>query len=513
MTAETRPESVVPEVGPSPTVRRAGRSLRMAWRIAYVRLRFLAVIGVAFVVVAEWDVLRNYWDKLTRPGGGPDTATQPVSPDTEYFCPMDPGVLSDWPSKCPVCNMTLVRRKRGDASPLPDGVVARMQFSPYRLQLAGIRTSPIDFQPLAREVEAVGEVRSDDRSASNKIHIEFGLPPEDSSTVEGLDAEVMSLSRAEAAPLRGAVRSVRSEAAGARADLEVDDTHRHLRPGERVRVRLRIPIARSEPFRTMAVAPPPLRPGEPRRAYRCPEHAEVVREAPGRCPIDRTELTRINLAPNQRVGWWCPMHPDVTADRPGRECRACGGMALVPRVVTYGPPGKVLAVPESAVVDTGTRAVVYVEKMPGMFDGVEVTLGPRCGDAYPVIRGLEPGQRVATAGSFLIDAETRLNPSVAAAYFGAGARSPTVEPETKAAAPDDGLSSADRAQVAAQKICPVTGKPLGSMGTPTRFVIRGRAVFLCCEGCEPKLKADPEKYLAKFAPGGGREGPDPKPRP
>ena len=55
-----------------------------------------------------------------------------------------------------------------------------------------------------------------------------------------------------------------------------------------------------------------------------------------------------------------------------------------------------------------------------MFDGVEVVLGPRCGDSYPVVRGLEPGQRVAVAGAFLLDAETRLNPSLVAGYFGAG---------------------------------------------------------------------------------------------
>ena len=51
--------------------------------------------------------------------------------------------------------------------------------------------------------------------------------------------------------------------------------------------------------------------------------------------------------------------------------------------------------PESAVVDTGTRAVVFVEQMPGMFDSVEIAVGPRCGDVYPVASGLEPGSRVA----------------------------------------------------------------------------------------------------------------------
>jgi hypothetical protein len=114
------------------------------------------------------------------------------------------------------------------------------------------------------------------------------------------------------------------------------------------------------------------------------------------------------------------MHPEVTADRPGAVCKECGGMVLKPRVVSFRPTGQVLAVPRSAVVDAGTRQVVFVGSMPGMFDGVEVVLGPRCGDFYPVVRGLEAGQRVAFAGAFLLDAETRLNPSLAAGYFGAG---------------------------------------------------------------------------------------------
>ena len=116
------------------------------------------------------------------------------------------------------------------------------------------------------------------------------------------------------------------------------------------------------------------------------------------------------------------MHPAVTADHPGETCKECGGMILRPRVVSFQPAGKVLAVPDAAVVDTGLRTVVFVETMPGMFDGVEVVLGPRCGNAYPVVRGLEAGQNVVAAGAFLLDAETRLNPSLAASYFGASAR-------------------------------------------------------------------------------------------
>ena len=51
------------------------------------------------------------------------------------------------------------------------------------------------------------------------------------------------------------------------------------------------------------------------------------------------------------------------------------------------PAGQVLSVPESAVVDTGTRKVVYVESEPGIYEGREVVLGPRSGDRFPVLDG------------------------------------------------------------------------------------------------------------------------------
>jgi hypothetical protein len=62
----------------------------------------------------------------------------------------------------------------------------------------------------------------------------------------------------------------------------------------------------------------------------------------------------------------------------------------------------------------------------------------------------------------------------------------------------EGLSAEDRPLADRQKLCPVTTKPLGSMGTPTRVVVSGRVVFLCCDGCEDALKQEPAKYVAKL---------------
>jgi multidrug efflux pump subunit AcrA (membrane-fusion protein) len=75
------------------------------------------------------------------------------------------------------------------------------------------------------------------------------------------------------------------------------------------------------------------------------------------------------------------------------------------------PAGMVLAIPRSAVIDTGAKRIVYVASQPGAYDMREVKLGPIAGDFYPVLDGLQNGESVVTVGTFLVDAENRLNPT------------------------------------------------------------------------------------------------------
>jgi hypothetical protein len=491
------------------------RKARSGLKLLQVRLRVPVVLVLAAFVVGRWDVIRNYWDKLTRHPFTENTALRAVSSDTEYFCPMDPGVVSDWPGKCGICNMALVRRKRGEPPALPDGVVARMQISPYRVQLAGIHTTQVVFRSLMREFQSAGIVTSD----RDGLAVRVDVPASRAFWIsEGQFAEVACPDLVGHDPLAGRVRSVVRGSEGGwdslRAKVGLDRPPLSLAAGMMAMVLIRTPMAAVEPFRSMPSDPPPVASNEIRRVYACPDHPETVALERGRCSIDRNQREPRLLAEHERLRFQCPMHPDVSVDRPGSSCRACGGMALEPRVISFSPPGQVLAVPRSAVVDAGNSKVVFVERMPGMFDGVEVVIGPRSGDFFPVVRGLEPGQKVVTSGAFLLDAETRLNPSLAAAYFGAGrslrsgssagpASATEVATGPKPAAgvgePLERLLPADRILATRQRICPVTGKPLGSMGTPSRIVVSGCAVFLCCDGCVEPFQREPAKYLAKLS--------------
>jgi hypothetical protein len=201
--------------------------------------------------------------------------------------------------------------------------------------------------------------------------------------------------------------------------VDVADAAGRLSPGMVLSARFDLPVANVEPFRSQPVDPEPLLPDEPRRVFICPNHDDVIRLSEGKCPRDGVQLIERPLAENERLSYWCPMHPQVTSRVAGEKCDECGGMILLPRVVAYRPSRKVLAVPETSVIDTGTRRVVYVDRGGGMFDGVEVVVGPRAAGYYAIVSGLEAGQKVASSGAFLLDAETRLNPNAASAYFGA----------------------------------------------------------------------------------------------
>ncbi len=70
--------------------------------------------------------------------------------------------------------------------------------------------------------------------------------------------------------------------------------------------------------------------------------------------------------------------------------------------------GEVLAVPEEAVFQTGTRAIVFVDKGQGLFEPRDVTVGAKADQFYEIRGGVTEGERVVTSGNFLIDSESRL---------------------------------------------------------------------------------------------------------
>jgi len=72
------------------------------------------------------------------------------------------------------------------------------------------------------------------------------------------------------------------------------------------------------------------------------------------------------------------------------------------------PLGRRLAVPVPGVFHTGTRNIVFIDHGGGYLAPRDVTLGPRAGDYYSVLKGLKPGEKIVTSANFLIDSESQL---------------------------------------------------------------------------------------------------------
>ncbi len=131
----------------------------------------------------------------------------------------------------------------------------------------------------------------------------------------------------------------------------------------------------------------------------------------------------------------CTMCPEIESDVPG-ECPECG-MDLEKK--EPAPAGTVLAIPKSAVLDTGARTIVYVEMEPGKYTPKEVELGSEAesnvdGEKlkfYALKSGLMDGMRIVSQANFLIDSQSQITGQAEAVYSGALERGEEKKPSSK----------------------------------------------------------------------------------
>jgi len=80
--------------------------------------------------------------------------------------------------------------------------------------------------------------------------------------------------------------------------------------------------------------------------------------------------------------------------------------------LSVGSKGKVLTVPNSAIIDSGTRRIVLVQLAEGRFEPREVKLGSRTDNHVEVMDGVKAGEQIVVAANFLIDAESNLKAAI-----------------------------------------------------------------------------------------------------
>ncbi len=128
--------------------------------------------------------------------------------------------------------------------------------------------------------------------------------------------------------------------------------------------------------------------------------------------------------------------------------------------------GPTLAVPTDAVLDTGLKRTVFVDRGEGFFEPREVEVGWRLGNRVEITKGLEPGERIVVSGTFLIDSESRM--------------------ELAAAGMAENLSTD-----------PVCGLPVSirkAEQAGRKIIYQGKTYYFCSEECQDRFAHDPGKY-------------------
>lgn len=100
----------------------------------------------------------------------------------------------------------------------------------------------------------------------------------------------------------------------------------------------------------------------------------------------------------------------LTVENPGTRLKP--GMFV--NVALKSAAGQQLTIPASAVFQTGTRQLVFIDSGNGTFTPKDVVLGPTTGTEVAVLSGLVPHQRIVTSANFLLDSESQLEAAAGA---------------------------------------------------------------------------------------------------
>ena len=128
------------------------------------------------------------------------------------------------------------------------------------------------------------------------------------------------------------------------------------------------------------------------------------------------------------------------------------------------PPS--INVPADAIMDSGLRRTVFVERGNGYFEPRQVKTGWRLGGQVEILEGLKPGERIAISGNFLIDSESRMK-LAAAGFFGDVVKDP------------------------------VCGMPLDKSKASTigrKKEYQGKIYYFCSEECQRHFEKNPSRY-------------------
>jgi Cu(I)/Ag(I) efflux system membrane fusion protein len=367
----------------------------------------------------------------------------------KYHCPMHPTYVNDRPGDCPICNMKLVpvgaSKASGDMPSLPGRVT--IHLDPEKRQLIGLATSLVQTQRLIRSVRAPARLSHDETTLTRiaprfggwarKLHVNYtgqrvepGAPLLTVYSPELLNAENDYLI---------AFRNTRSQTNNVEVSRQLEAARRRLEL-------MQVDAGDVRALEERGTASDEL-------VFRAPVGGHVIAKNAVEGKAFMAGESLYEIAPLSRL-WVLAAVPEFElADlREGQKARvrfSSPGPAAIESTVTFINPhidpqtrrgevrieidnpthalrpemwatvemeqnlGDVLSVPASAVLDTGTRNVAFVDRDDGHLEPREVKVGAKLDDYWQVLDGLKPGEKVVTRALFLVDSESQLRAVVA----------------------------------------------------------------------------------------------------
>jgi membrane fusion protein, copper/silver efflux system len=156
-----------------------------------------------------------------------------------------------------------------------------------------------------------------------------------------------------------------------------------------------------------------------------------------------------------------------------------------------------IAVPVDAVLDSGLKKTVFIDRGQGFFETREVETGWRFDDRVEIVKGLAPGEQIVVAGNFLISSESRLKAAVAGMF------SPANE-EQRAGKTSITQGDTD-SQPTKDPACGMDVDKSKAIAAGRTSKYRDKTYYFCSDSCKRKFDGDANAYLKEVvAPPTGR---------
>jgi len=337
-----------------------------------------------------------------------------------------------------------------------------LKISTAKIQKLGVRSEAVTLRELARQVRAAGRVDIDERRIHTvapkfegyieRLHVNATGQPvaKGQPLFEVYSPDLVSAQREYVVAARG-VASLKEAPADAQSAMQAlaEASLARLRNWDISEEQIKALAAGGEAKRTLAFRSPVggvvlekkavagmrFSPGE--ALYQIADVsavwvlADVFERDIGLVKVGQKVNVTIDAYPDKVfVGTIAYVYPTLKAETrtvPIRIELANPGGLLKPAMyanveLAVGGHAKVATVPISAVIDSGTRQIVLIEKGAGRFEPRAVKLGARSDDYVEVREGVSEGEMVVVAANFLIDAESNLKAALGG--FGAAAAAP-----------------------------------------------------------------------------------------